>query len=89
MEKPSAREGMNVADGCSLFTNEDRQMVFPDLTFLTAPLLSCPWPVQGAKGQDGFVHITPFILPALGGGEGWAGLQLVQLFWEGVNMVPG
>lgn len=39
MEKPSAREGMNVADGCSLFRNEHRQTTFTDLTFLTAPLL--------------------------------------------------
>lgn len=68
MEKASAREGMDVADGCSFFRKEDKQMVFTDLTLLMATLLGA------ASGQCR---------------EGWAGLQVVQLFWEGLKRVSG
>lgn len=80
---------MNVADGCSFFRNEDRQTVFADLTFLMAPLL------RVANGQcrelrDRMVLCISLPSSFLHLEEGRDGeLQLVQLFWEGVNMVPG
>lgn len=40
-ERSLAKGGMDVAGGCSFFRNETRQMVFTDLTFCVAPLLSC------------------------------------------------
>lgn len=48
-----------MADGCSFFRKEDKQMVFTDLTLLMATLL------------------------------GAAGLQVVQLCWEGLKRVSG
>lgn len=53
-------------------TDEDRQKLFADLTFLMPPLPTRQWLVQGAKEQDGFVHVTPFLLSGPGGGEGRA-----------------
>lgn len=52
MEKASAREGMDVADVCSFFRKEDKQMVFTDLTLLHGhSARSCQWPVQGGMGR--------------------------------------
>lgn len=78
-----------MADGCSLFRNEDRQMVFTDLTFLMASLLRVANSHCGELRDrmvlcislpSSFLHLEE-------GGD--AELQLVQLFWKGVNMVPG